>query len=312
MSRHPSGATSGTALVFYQGTQNSLGEEVGTSYKLYYGTTNPPTSVAIIPAGNAQNVYVLSGLNNGAQYYFQMSALDSSGTVEGAKSLITQISEPITIQNSTGGNTVSGTITSPVTPTGALTVGVYSNTLGVYFTRIASPTTSQGYSIVGVPSGNYQFFVVLDQNGDGLIDTGDLTNFLGSNGPPPINVPSGTQNATLTLANSTTFVTTNHTLHGSVSTYVIQTGINLGAKLPVSMTLFSAPNVAVPFDMTASIDNNNYQPILSSTATPTVGDLYQFLVTYEDGSTGVITSTVTGDRLTSSPGQFGATAHCRR
>ncbi len=295
------GASSGTALIFYNPSQSSFGEEVGTSYKLYYGTTNPPTSSVTFAAGNSQDVYLLHGLTNGAQYYFQMSALDSSGTVEGAKSSITQITEPVTIQTPTGGGTISGQITfAGITPTGPLTVGLYSNN-GVYIESVpAAGLTSPFTYSINAPAGNYQLFVVLDQNNDGVIDAGDVTNFVGKNGPPSVIVPSSGPTVALAVAAAPTYVTTNHQLFGGVSTYSVQVGINLGAELPISMTLFSAPNVAVPFDMTASINNNSYQPIFSSTAIPVVGDLYQFLVTFENGSTQVVTSTVTGV-LTSSP-----------
>src|SRR5208282_4475484 len=97
-----------------------------------------------------------------------------------------------------------------------------------------------------------------------------------------------------TAANATTFVTTNHTIGaGSVSAYDVNVGVNFEAKLPVSMTLFSGPNVAVPYDIVSS-NNGFFQPVFNSSATPTVGDNYQFLVTFEDGTTQVLSSAVNG------------------
>jgi len=295
--------SSGTAFIIYNPSQNSFSEDVATSYKIYYGTDTAASNLGsiTIPAGNQQDVYVLPGLTNGIPYYFQMSAVNSSG--ESAKAPATPLSA--TIGNSTAGaNSISGTITyTGITPTGSLIVGVYSNNNGVYYQRIASPAAgSQAYTISGIPSGGYQLFVVLDQNHNGYIDAGDVTNFVGANGPPPVTVPvTGAQNVTLTAANATTFVSTQHTLNGGTHTYGINVGENMGAKLPISMTLFSGPNAAVPFDMSASSsNNNNFQPVFNNSVSPTAGDLYQFLVTYSDGTTQILSSSVSAV-LTSFP-----------
>ncbi len=288
--------SSGAAFISYSPFQDSFGEEVGTSYKIYYGTSpSSLTSSVSLHAGNSIEVYLLSGLSS-AQYYFQMSAVNSSG--ESTKSPATPYG-PVTIGNSTvGTNSVGGTVTyTGITPSGPLYVGLYSNA-GIYFQAIATPSSSpqsQAFNIVGVPNGTYQIFAIMDQNHNGYLDAGDVTNLTGANGPPPF-VVSGTSSGntiTLTAANATTFVTTNHTLSGGVNSYNINVGVNVGGKLPISMTLFSGPNVAVPFDMASSSNNNDFSPIFSNSTSPTVGDLYQFLVTYSDGSTPqVITSTV--------------------
>jgi hypothetical protein len=283
--------SSGTAFIVY-GPQNNSSEEVATSYKLYYGTDVNATNLGSvsIPAGNQQGVFILPGLTNGTAYYFKMSAVNSSG-----ESALTSIVGPVTIGNSTAGaNSVSGTITSNATPTGPLYVGLFSGTLGVYYQRIASPSTSQAYTISGVPNGDYQLFVVLDQNSNGYIDAGDITNFVGANGPLPITVSATTSgnNIALTSAAATTYVATNHTLSSGVNTYNLNVGLNIGTKLPVSATLFSGKNVAVPFDIDSSSGNNSYSPVYNNSISPTVGDVYQFLITYSDGSTSVVSTTV--------------------
>ena len=87
----------------------------------------------------------------------------------------------VTIGASTSGNQVQGTVTIPagVTPTGPLYVGYYNqSTNTVYGTRIASPGSSNPFTVY-VPtdtSNDYIFFEILDQNNDGLIDAGDVTN----------------------------------------------------------------------------------------------------------------------------------------
>jgi hypothetical protein len=69
--------------------------------------------------------------------------------------------------------------------------------------------------------------------------------------------------------------------------------VDPGTKIPISMTLISGKNVAVPFDMNADSHNANYQPIYNNLVSPTVGDQYQFQVTFSDGTTQLVTSQVT-------------------
>jgi hypothetical protein len=204
---------------------------------------------------------------------------------------------PITINATSGGNTVSGTVTfTGITPLGRLNVGLYSGGNGVYFVSYPSPTSGQTFSISGVPTGKYSLFAFLDQKGCNSICVGNVTNFVGPNGPPQINVSgASTGNAiALTAFNSNTYVTTYHTSgNGNPDNYGVTVGMNLGTELPISATLFSAPNVGVPLDMNASAQNN-YQPVYNNSISPTVGDPYEFQVTYANGSTQIIPTTVNG------------------
>jgi uncharacterized protein (DUF2141 family) len=285
----PSAApSSGAALIQYKQPRDNNGEEKATSYKIYYGTdTNATTGVPItIPAGDSNNVYLLTGLTDGTQLYVKVTALNVNG--ESAASLVSQV---VTIGATSGSNTVSGSVTFPGTATGPLYVGVYSNTNGVYFQRIASPVSPQAYSFAGIPNGTYQNFAVLDMNGNGQIDAGDLTNF-GPNGPPSlaVNTSISGNNLTLTNPNAKTFVATSHQKSGSPDTYGVSLSATAGAKRPVSMTLFSGNNVAVPFDMTAE-RNNSYNPIYNAGIRPLSTDTYQFLVTFSDGTTQIMSNT---------------------
>jgi hypothetical protein len=291
---------SGAVFIAYSDPTDSNNNEIATSYKLYYGTdTNASNLTPVtIQAGNQNGLYILGGLTNGTQYYFKMSAVNSN-----AESTPSSISGPVTIGATTGSNTVSGTVTFTGTASGPLYIGVYSNSLGVYFERIPTPSSSPvAYSISGIPSGSYAIFAVLDQNADGTMDPGDVTNFTGFHGPQPIIVNGNVANETVALGAAsgpntvaaTTFVATSHNAFSFTSdSYSVNVGINDGTKLPVSMTVFSGPNIAVPYDMTVSANNNEYSPIFNNTVSPNVGDTYQFMVTFSDGSTQVLSSTVT-------------------
>ncbi len=286
--------SSGAALVVYNEVDDSSGsEELATSYVLSYGTDTAASNIGTVshPAGDTQDVFVLPGLTNGAILYFKLAAVNGTGT--GPYS--TPTVAPITINNTSGGNTVSGTVTfTGITPLGRLNVGLYSGTNGVYFVSYPSPTSGQTFSISGVPTGKYSLFAFLDQKGCNSICVGNVTNFTGPNGPPQINVngPSSGNAIALTSFNSNVYVTTYHTSgNGNPDNYGVTVGLNLGTELAISNTLYSAPNVGVPFDMDASAQNN-YNPVYNNSISPTVGDPYKFQVTYANGSTQIIPTTV--------------------
>jgi hypothetical protein len=220
-----------------------------------------------------------------------MSALNVNGesTVPAAS-----VVGPITINASTGANTVSGSVTfTGITPPvgSALYVGMFSNTSGVYFEKIANPSNPQAYSVAGILTGTYQEFAVLDVAGTGFVGVGDVTNF-GSNGPPSlvVNTSISANNITLAAVSAKTFVATNHQRSGSTDSYGITLSEDVGTKRPVSMTLFSGNNVAIPFDMTAE-RNNGYNPIFNFPVRPLSTDVYQFLVTFSDGTTQIMSNT---------------------
>jgi hypothetical protein len=281
--------SNGVAFVSYNRVYDSNdinNGEIATSYKLYYDTNSsfPNGTFATIPAGDPNNVYVLSGLTN-TNYWFKLIAHNANGDSTTTPTVV----GPVLIGATSGQNTVSGTVTSAgITAAGPLYVGLFSDTLGVYVQRIASPTSSQAFSISGIPNGDYQIFVVLDQNADGLIDAGDITNFTGENGPPSFTVSGSSSGNTITLTSFTAkaFVTTNtQGSSGGSTTYNISVGVAMGTKRPVSLTLTSGPNVAVPYDMVFEIQGNHFSPVYNNSVIPTVGDTYTFHVTFSDGTT---------------------------
>ena len=276
--------------------QDSNGEEVATSYRIYSATNSSFTGATFqtFPAhGTHDNVFIVSGLTNVPNYFFKMTAL--VGTTESGPS---NVVGPVTIGPSSGGSTVSGTVTFPgtVSSTVPLYVGVYGNN-GIFAVRLTSISSPQSYSVPGVPNGTYNNFSIIDGNGDGVINLGDITNASGNSQPPLITVNNApvTGNITLTNPVTTLNVTTNHQqTNGAQDTYGLNFGVTWGSKRPVAITLFSGPNVSVPFDM--SVDQNNgggQGPAFLNGAVPAVSDTYQFLVTFSDGSTLTIPSSVT-------------------
>ena len=288
--------TTGVGLVLYNpgvATLPSSGVpvEADTGYRIYWGTDTAASnggSQTFSAQGQNKSAYALTGLPNGA-VYFKMVGL--VGTVA---STATPVLGPVTIGATTGGNTVSGTVTFPVTATGPLLVGLSSGSKTVYYDYIAHPVSPQAYTISGVPSGVQQVVVWLDQNNDHNLDAGDLTDFQGLF--PIVNVTGNLSNVNVTLpgASETVTLATTHLAGNVTDQYWYSVYAGDGTKRAVAMTLFSGANVNVPVDLGPLGGTNAYLPLINGAVAPTVGSNYQFLVTYSDGTSQTITATVTG------------------
>jgi len=279
------------AVVQYKSSRDSNGEETATSYNVYYGPDTNASTGSGSPKnfkaqGQGAEIFILKGLANGLTY-FKLTAVN----VDGESAATTPVS--VTLGPGIAQNTVSGVVTFPGTATGPLYVGVYGN--GIYFEAIANPVSPQAYSFSGVPTGTYQNFAIVDMNNDGEVDLGDISDVTNHSNPPTITV-SGNATGNITLTNPVATIgiptSTQQSSGSSTITYSIRVQIDSGSKLPISMTLFAGPNVAVPYDINADQHNSNYSPISNSSVSPTVGDTYQFLVTFSDGTTQVLTGTV--------------------
>ncbi len=294
-------------------TVNGNQIEAATSYDVQFSTsstfaTSPVTHNFTAIGAHGANVWILNNgisgvsgnpLINGTPFYFQVRARNSVGPASGWTVYGGGTPTSVTPGASTTGIQVQGTVTVPsgVTPTGPMYVGfVNENTNTIYGTRIASPAAGANAYSVYVPSDSnleYVNFAILDQNNNGLIDAGDVSNTGDLNNAPAIAItaPLTGQNPSLPTANSTATVTTAYfqsTSSGGSSTgYNLNFNIRELNKLPVAVTLTSGPNMVNPVDLagctTCGTPQFNYSSSIGS-AVPTVGDTYNFTVTYSDGS----------------------------
>ncbi len=296
---------------------NGIVADLATSYTVQWSSEaeipdNAPSYT--FKAGGAGGTGVLllnnglTGLtgtfNNGTTLYFRAQGQTAAGS--GPWTYFGGSSNPtgVTIGAPSGGNTITGTVTSTgINATGPLYVGFYDMSTGqAYAARVSSPGVVQPFTLQ-VPSGTYIQFAVLDQNNDGMIDPGDVSNVqeqknVAIAGP-------GTEDVDLTDIASSIYVTTQHwsqtVLGGSTpftnTGYGVSFDLAEGDKLPVSVTLISGPNVISPIDMAkcASCGNVQFQYNTTINATvPVVGDTYNFEVTYSDGTSETVTGAVNG------------------
>ena len=294
--------TNGGAILVYRPIKNTNGVELATSYTLQWSTSSSFTSVTgsktfAASGANGTNVWLVSGLSDGSTYYFRAEGATSSSTSGWSATV-----GPVTIGAPNSGNTVSGTVTFTGTAKGPLYVGFFDpSTSSVYATAIANPISPQAFTVL-VPTGtSYYFFGIVDQNNDGLIDAGDITNTnSGANGLSATSVlGNATMNLTLPNAGSSALVTTQH--YQQTNSSGTNTGYNLsfevreGNKLPVSVALISGPNVVSPVDIATcsycGTPQFDYYVSVNSD-TPTVGDAYSLVVTYSDGTSETLTATV--------------------
>ncbi len=300
-----SGFNTGAVVQFKAVT--SSGIEQPTSYTLQWSTS--PTFATVTGTktfaanGTKADAWFLNGLADTSVYYFRAFG-SSAGTAIGP---LSSIYGPVTIGPPTGGNAVSGSVIFSTVPTGPLYVGFLSQTTGNFYAEyIASPASAQAYTIQ-LPADSYNFFAILDQNSDGLIDAGDIQNASDSGGnkaPTIISGPTSSLNLTLPSANAAAVVTTSHfnsTNSGSsIQGYNLSFQVNGLIKQPVAVTLISGPNVINPVDIAlcggvGSSCGHGFQIFFGTgTTVPSIGDTYTFNVTYTDTTTTTITAVITG------------------
>lgn len=282
-------------------------------YDIYWGTSAQVSSTSFtgsklgVPAGMDSPV-VIDALTNGSSYYFQvvprLAALPSlvAKTVGAVTTTIgtpSSVVGPITVGATTGLNTVVGTVTSTA-PTGPLyvaVVGVSSNKgMGnLYYTVIPNPTTTNSFSISGIPNGIYNVYTIIDMNNDRMFGISDITNTNREEAPLVSLTGSGGSVGTIVLTskNSDAVVNTDHrkyfgTTGALAEHYNVDGSVRGQLKRPVLVTLTGVPTsstLTVPMDLGVRNDGDTEFSFWSGTTTrPVVDETYTFDITYADGT----------------------------
>jgi hypothetical protein len=245
----------------------------------------------------------LSGLGNGDQLWFRIRG--ENGPVTKYTNWTTAPAAVTIGALSPGASpvTISGNVNYPGTATGPLYAGCYDETgNNVYAETFATPSSFPVSYSVSVPSGaNCFMFGFIDNNQDGVIGPGDVSDTdqsgtLSISGAGPYS-----QDITLSNASSTATLTTENSesvdqYNNLQTSYGLNFGVKAGTKVPAAVELNSGPNVIAPMD--AAVCSNcgkagqfSFGPSLGSTS-PQVGDQYTLDITYDDDSTGVLTPAV--------------------
>ena len=320
-------ADQGVVISYGRGSvTDNNGLEIYSSYTVQWSTTptgfSSSNQATFKAAGTNANVLILrtgnvnvtGSLSNGTPYYFKFWGTNAGGAGPAVTSTTTVTPNPPA--SGSGLNQVTGTINIPSTVTinsGApLYLGLYDqNTNTAYAAVIANPSNSVGNNFtVYVPSSpgnvpNYILFGILDQNKDGVIDTGDVTNVNQSGGSPiaitgaasepAVTLPAGNANA---VVQAQYVSVTSSGSSNPTTSYSLNFNIRQGVKLPVAVTLTGGPSIMNPVDFSnycqgcGSVQFQDYFNINSDT--PSVGQSYTFTVKYSDGSSDTQTATVTG------------------
>ncbi len=305
-----------SVLISFKPIVDSNNVEMATSYTLQWSTDSTFTSVTgsqtfAASGTKGANIWVVTGLANSQTYYFRAEGMVGSPAT--STSSWSAYASAVTIGAPTTGNTVSGAVTFTGTATGPLYVGFYDQTTNQIYAAVVgsktSPPTSPAPFTVDVPTGsNYYFFGTIDQNNDGLIDPGDITN-THDNGANAVSIAGNTTNDNLTLPSSGSTATVTTQLWQQTSTSGTNSGYNLSFnvresnKLPVAAALTQGPSVLVTTDIGVCFDCGTpqfqYTASLGS-VTPVAGDQYSLLVTYSDGTSETLTAAISAVLTTSS------------
>lgn len=303
---------------------SSTGKEAFSSYLVQWSTSSgfsgTPSSSAFRAVGSGYNVWILSNGNagmsgslaSGTLYYFRVRGANSAGNSNwvywggSGSPCSSTCAVGVTIGEPAGGSyaTVTGaiSISTEMAPliTGPLYAGYYDpNTGTAYAYVVQNPVIgNNGYSIPVLKSATigYVPFGILDQNKDGLIDTGDVTNF--TTNPPPVVINSSTTGL-IELSYlyelgrvQTHYVQNTWYRNGTPNTagsYSLKFVDIPDIKRPVSVQLVSGPHVVTPMDIGNFCSGGNggvqfCNEVYLGGATPQLGDNYSFKIVLSDGT----------------------------
>jgi hypothetical protein len=314
------GAFSGGAIVYFDpicngNGCNNGGIEMPASYTVQWSANSSFSPVAgsqCFPATGSQNPWIVSGISGSGPYYFR--AAGNMGTCGSSTSGLTwsAASSAMTIGAPSSGNLVQGTVTFSAPAggiTGPLYVGFYDMSTGNIYTDVvgsqASPPISPASYSVYVPTGsNYYFFGVIDQNDNGLMIPGNISNTNEQNMATvdidPAIPSTLTQNLALPSSNgaptNAQVIVKTQSIQQTDMSGNVSYGYNVGLrvdglyKLPASVDLYSGPSYIVnaPADIATGAFNGNtdewaYNPSING-GSPSTSDVFTFNVTYTDGT----------------------------
>jgi hypothetical protein len=281
-------------FLFWEGSRNMNDFAQAESYNVYIKQNSAPevgvdTPVLSNLSENDMDFAFLSGLINGGNYYVGVTGV--IGASESAITLALDGAAPTVPAAPTGAsNIVSGTIniTGPAL-TGPLYVLLMddSNEKAAWV-KLDSPTAATVYSVSDLADGNYFVMPFVDQDNNGYLSSGDLANM--DYGPRVMVSGGDVTGMDVSVTNSGAYanVGTGHQIYdnGSPDTYSLLFTIDRNFKLPVGVAVTAGLSETIDLGIDSWGGFDAWRQ--NGTSRPGVPELYDFLVTYSDGSSETI------------------------
>jgi transposase-like protein len=183
----PANASTGQPVAGTLRWQTSSG---ATSYDVYLGATNPPTTK--VSSAQADTFYNYGGLNNNTIYYWKVTAKNAGGSADATASPwnFTTIQAPpvafnlLSPANSAINQNVSGTL-SWQTSMNATGYDVYLGTANPPVTKVSSNQSAASYNYSGLTNSNTYYWKVVAKNAiDSMTAAGSPWSFTTIIAPP--------------------------------------------------------------------------------------------------------------------------------
>lgn len=282
----------GANFVMWDGPSDDNGHPLADKYTVYWNTTQTrnPNQKKDVWSGDKD---FFAHLGASSSLFYQVEA---SGAGTSASSDWVQAAPP------SGTGSVSGRIFfTGVTPTGPLFVALANESVSppeIHVAAVASPVNGGSYSVSNLPAGSYSIYPILDLNNSGSYDIGDVGPADSDDFNPKVTVAAGAVTApdvTLVGGNASTRLTTSHGRYQvdgqAYEWYNLQLSAQSMRQQVVKAQVGSGPGVTGPIDL--GLEGNQFRTWIN-VESPTAGDGYPVTLTYADGSTELVTKTVSG------------------
>jgi uncharacterized protein (DUF2141 family) len=268
----------GGNFVFVMGAEDDNGHPVADKYKVSW-SASPGGDVIDSKDIQSGDKSFFAHIGGSSALYYQVTAFAGgtsapSGWVQGTATV--------------GTGSVTGKIFYPGSATAPLfVILVHDSDNGPVFNfaAVANHASGGSYTASNVAAGSYSVYPVLDLNGNGIFDTGDLSQFDNNDFSTTVTVSTSQATApdiTLSDVNAIAQVSTNHQKGPWGESYNINLNFQSVKKQVVKVQVVSGPGISGPIDL--GLDKSDFSLWLGVPSRPAVGDAYQVTLTYQDGT----------------------------
>lgn len=268
----------GGNFLMWDGARDDNDLPIADKYRISWSSSpnGPETGHTDVSTGDKDFFVHVGGT---AALYYQVTAWVGG---QSASSFWTQLTP------GAGGATVTGKILfPPFSSPGRLIIALVDeqqNPPRFHVIVPSNPISGGDYTATGVPPGTYTVFPLLDLNGNGTFDAGDIGPADDNDFNPTVTVASSAvraPDATLTDQDASIILATSHGKSEQHEWYNLKMAVQSMKKHVVGVRLVSGPQIAGPVDI--AWRDNDFQ-FWQNVGRPQVKDTYTVLLTYADGS----------------------------